>query len=140
MQASETCLNAIKEWEGCHLSIYSDLNGFPTIGYGHKITYQEAVSNVFAQGISQARADVLFGADIVPFERQIDGLKLDLKQGQYDALVSFTYNLGLNSLMHMLSHGLDQVPEQLPRWVHAAGIVQPGLEIRRKTELAWWLS
>jgi lysozyme len=140
MNASDTCLSAIKGWEGCELSVYSDLNGFPTIGYGHKLTHSDIVSGKFSSPITEDQADTLFDQDVAPFETQVNGLGLTLTQGQFDALFDFDYNLGINNLKVMLSHGIDQVPQQLPRWVHAAGVVESGLVTRRNTEIQWWNS
>lgn len=136
MQASDTCLNAIKGFEGCRLSVYNDLNGFPTVGYGHKLLPGES----FPNGITQEQADALFLADIRPFENQVNGLGLTLTQGQFDCLCSFAFNLGLGNLKTMLSHGIDQIPEQIIRWTHASGKIQPGLLKRREMELSWWNS
>lgn len=138
MEASERCILAIQGWEGCKLQVYPDANGYPTIGYGHKLTHDDLVNKLYLNGIVQVRADVLFGLDLSIHETDVDSLKLTLKQGQYDALVSFDYNLGIDALNMMLSHGLDQVPVQLPRWVHVGGKVLPGLEFRRAVEVQWW--
>lgn len=135
MQASQTCLSAIKNWEGCRLEVYTDLNGFPTIGYGHKLISGESYAS-----ITQDQADALFLSDIKPFEQKVNALGLPLTQGQFDALVDFSFNLGFGNLKVMLSHGIDQVPNQLPRWVNAGGKVQPGLVTRRATEILWWNS
>ena len=135
---------AIKGWEGCarwdgeKFVIYPDLNGFATIGRGHKLNHEDVVSGRFANGLSQLGADAVFLADCTPFEEQLDGLGLTLTQGQYDALFSFLFNLGINNLKTMLSHGFYQVPLQLPLWVHAGGKVEPGLVTRRAQEVAWW--
>jgi lysozyme len=138
MNPSPECLTAVKGWEGCKLEIYPDLNGFATIAWGHKLTHDDVVSGRYANGISQLGADALFLADCTPFEEQIDALKLTLTQGQFDALFSFNFNLGINDLKTMLSHGLGEVPFQLPRWIHAGSKVETGLVKRRAQEVAWW--
>jgi lysozyme len=146
MQASDTCLTAIKGWEGCAkwdgtaFRIYLDLNNYPTIGWGHKLIHNEIVTGIFSSGIAQAQAAVLFLSDIAPVDSQVDALGLTLTQGQYDALVSFNFNLGINDTKIMLSHGIAVVPQQIPRWIYAAGVVQPGLVTRRETEVSWWQS
>jgi lysozyme len=140
MQASETCLNAVKGWEGCKLSIYADLNGFPTIGYGHKLTADEVTSEIYSDGITLEQANELFLTDATPFENAINALGIVSTQGQFDALFSFAYNLGISNMKVMLSHGIDQVPQQISRWTHAGNIVQPGLVARRQQEVEWWNS
>ena len=134
MTPSVQCVTAIQNWEGLRLQVYNDLNGYPTAGYGHKLQSGESYPN----GITEAQADALFNQDCVPFESQLASFGLALTQGQYDALFSFLYNLGISALKTMLGHGLDQVPDQLPRWVYAGGKPQPGLVDRRNQEVAWW--
>lgn len=139
MQASETCLSAIRGWEGCKFAIYNDLNGHPTVGYGHKLTPAEIASAAYTEGITQDQADALFLADITPTETQVDALG-HWTQGQMDALTSFCFNLGINNTKVMLSHGIEQVPQQIPRWNMAGGKIAPGLVTRRATEVVWWNS
>lgn len=139
MLASETCLAAIQAWEDCRFAIYEDLNGHPTIGYGHKLTPIEIACGTYEQGITQEQADTLFMADIAPTEAQVNVLGV-WTQGQFDALTSFTFNLGINSTKTMLAHGLELVPQNIPLWCHAGGIVQPGLVKRRAQEVEWWNS
>ena len=139
MQASETCLTAIKGWESCRFAIYDDQNGFPTIGWGHKLTPAEIASATYAEGITQEQADSLFLADIVPTQAQVDSLG-HWTQGQMDALTSFNFNLGIDRTQTMLSHGIAQVPVQIPRWIYVGGKIAPGLVTRRAQEVAWWNS
>jgi GH24 family phage-related lysozyme (muramidase) len=67
-----------------------------------------------------------------------------LTQGQHDALVDFCYECGDEALTELTAHGQDQVPVQLPRWVHAivddVETVLPGMVTRRATEVQWWNS
>ena len=141
MQSSETCRAMIMEWEGLRTGIYLDANGNPTIGYGHKLTGAEVESGLYVNGITAIDAETLFDKDIAGFEAQVTALGC-WTQGQYDALTSFIYNLGIYRLRTMLRHGIDQVPEQLPRWVYASGQgkILPGLVARRAQEVIWWKS
>ena len=134
MTPSVQCVTAIQNWEGLRLQVYNDLNGYPTVGYGHKLQSGESYPN----GITEAQADALFNQDCVSVESQLASFGLALTQGQYDALFSFLYNLGISALKTMLGHGLDQVPTQLLRWVHAGGAVRSDLVARRTQEVAWW--
>jgi GH24 family phage-related lysozyme (muramidase) len=128
------------QWEGTKLSIYSDANGFPTVGIGHKLTPAEIATHAYANGITTGQAVILFDDDIASFDAQINSLFDDrhLTQGQFDALVSFCYNNGFGRLRTMLSHGLANVPNELPRWVYAGTVKLPGLVTRRAQEVAWW--
>ena len=139
MQSSETCRNAIKGCEGCKLAIYDDLNGHPTIAWGHKLTPAEIASAAYTEGMTQDEADALFLADLAPVESQVDALG-HWTQGQFDALTSFNYNLGITNTKTMLGHGIALVPTEIPYWCHAGGKIAPGLVKRRAQEVAWWNS
>jgi GH24 family phage-related lysozyme (muramidase) len=84
--------------------------------------------------------DTLFDIDIASIDAQVNSLFQEgtLTQGQFDALVSFDYNLGMARLRTMLGHGLENVPLQLPRWIHDDHGILPGLVARRAVELSWW--
>lgn len=142
MTPSDQCLTAVEADEGCELEIYPDLNGFASIGRGHKLTHDDVVSGRYVHGISQHGADVLFLADITPREAQLNQalavLKWAVTQGQYDALFSFMFNEGISRLMTLAAHGFAAVPTQLPLWVYAGGVVAPGLVKRRAMEVQWW--
>jgi len=140
MQSSEQCRNAIMGWEGLRTGLYNDANGFPTIGFGHKLTPKEIATHTYVNGITTGQAVILFDEDIVSFDAQINSLFVDghLTQGQFDALVSFCYNEGFGRLRTMLSHGLANVPNELPHWVYAGTVKLFGLVRRRAVEAQWW--
>lgn len=138
MQVSDRCIAEMKTFESLRLQVYADPAGLATIGWGHLLTHDDIVTKRFDAGITEAAADVLFLRDLLPKEDAVNALNLELKQGQFDALTDFAYNCGVGSLKTMISHGLDQVPQELPKWVHAGHEVLPGLVTRRKVELAWW--
>lgn len=140
MQTSQRCRDSIKTMEGFVDHIYADAAGYPTVGYGHLLTQEDLTSKRFENGITEAQGEDLFNQDLVPVEQQVNSLNLILTQGQFDALVSFTYNLGIDKTHVMLSHGTAQVPQQMPRWVYAGGKVLPGLVKRRNLEVQWWNS
>lgn len=96
MKASKNALALIKHFEGCRLEAYPDpgsVDGKPwTIGYGH--TGRDVVRGL---RWTQAQADAALAVDIVEFERGVNSLvKVELSQGQFDALVSFSFNCGLD--------------------------------------------
>ena len=143
MTPSDSCIAAIKSSESCRLAIYPDLNGFATIGWGHKLTHDDVVSGRYANGITQAIADAIFLSDLIPIESQVNDAVLAIPffaptQGQFDALFDFCFNLGISRLQTLLAHGIDQVPAQLPHWIYASGAVAPGLVKRRALEVSWW--
>lgn len=141
MQLSQTGLELIKRAEGFRDRVYLDGAGLPTIGYGHRLLPHEA----FPDGIGEEQAGELLVQDlqtaIAAVERMV---KVPLTQGQFDALVDFTYNLGAerlarSTLLRALNGGRYQAAgEQLLRWDVIAGQESEGLRRRRVAELALW--
>lgn len=93
MNISQVGINLIKQFEGCILHAYKDAVGVPTIGYGHTgAVYMN-------QKITQEEAETLLRHDLDEFEDGVARLvKVPLNQNQFDALVSFSYNVGLGNL------------------------------------------
>lgn len=142
MKASEKIKSKIKEWEGCRLTAYRCPAGLLTIGYGH--TGKDVCQGLT---INKATADYLFEKDIAEFETQLDrALKEDkvpaLTQGQYDALLSIAYNIGITKLRgqstlwrKLRANPSDStIPAEFNRWVYGGGKVLPGLVKRRQQE------
>jgi lysozyme len=140
MELSSTGLNLIKQSEGFRSARYLDVAGKPTIGYGHLLEPGETYTV-----ITEAQATQLLIADVAWAQRAVSTLvRVTLTQGQYDALVDFTYNLGEGTLEHstllrLLNAGnYSSAGEQLLEWTHAGGKVEPGLVTRRQAELQLW--
>lgn len=134
---TEAGLNLIKRFEGFSPTIYVCPAGYPTIGYGHVVWAQEQ----FAAGITQAEATELLLKDAGSAERAVLRLiAVPLADGQFDALVSFTVNLGAGALQRStlrrkVNRGEHEgVPAELMKWVWAAGKKLPGLVRRRQAE------
>lgn len=132
-------LNLIKHFEGFESEIYLDAAGLPTIGYGHLIRKGE--HKMFENGISEMAAEALLAKDVWSAEGSVLRLvKVPLTNGQFDALVSFTFNLGGGALQRStLRRKINreehyEVPEQLMRWVWAGGRKLRGLIRRRAAE------
>ncbi|MCP4394494.1 MAG: lysozyme [Alphaproteobacteria bacterium] len=130
-------LYLIKKFEGFSPEIYICPAGYPTIGYGHLLRKGED----FSGGISENAAEDLLRKDVLVAERAVLRLiNVPLTDGQFDALVSFTYNLGSGALQRStLRRKVNQelhneVPEQFHRWVWAGGKKLKGLIKRRKVE------
>ena len=130
-------LNLIKRFEGFEPEIYLDAAGLPTIGYGHLIRPGE--HKMFENGISEVAAQALLAKDVWSAERSVLRLiSVPLDDGQFDALVSFTFNLGGGALQRStLRRKVNreehhEVPEQLMRWVWAGGRRLRGLIRRRE--------
>ena len=86
-------LALIKQYEGCRLAAYRCAAGVWTIGYGHTAGVHSGMT------ITQAQADAYLQQDIVKFEGYVNNpayvpITTNLNQNQFDALVSFAFNLG----------------------------------------------
>jgi lysozyme len=141
MQLSTEGFELIKRSEGYRGILYTDVAGFPTIGYGHRVTPEES----FPGGIGEAQAAALLTEDILEAERVVGRMvEVALTQGQFDALVDFCFNLGAgrlaeSSLLRELNAGqYAAAGEQLLSWDHAGGVVNAGLKARREAEFELW--
>ena len=130
-------LDLIKRFEGFSRTVYLCPAGYPTIGYGHVVKDNED----FSAGIDEAQAEELLRQDAQIAERAVLRLiNVPLTDGQFDALVSFTYNLGGGALQRStLRRKINreehaEVPEQFMRWVWAGGRKLKGLVRRRAAE------
>lgn len=139
MRTSQQGLEIIKAFEGYSPTPYLCPGGYWTIGVGHLITAADAKK--FAGGITEEMAEALLRQDVRVAERAIARLiKTPLTQNQFDALVSFTFNLGAAALQRsslrqaINRREFDAVPAQLMRWVWAGGRKLPGLVRRRAAE------
>jgi GH24 family phage-related lysozyme (muramidase) len=134
-------LDLICRFEGFSPIIYMCPAGYPTIGYGHLIT--EANKEQFLDGVDEDEALDLLRQDVAVAERAVLRLiSVPLTQGQFDALVSFTFNLGAGALQRSTlrckvnreEHA--DVLSEFTRWVWAGGEKLKGLILRRQTEAA----
>lgn len=132
-------IDLIKRFEGFSRTVYFCPAGYPTIGYGHVV---REIEN-FSCGITEEEAEDILREDLIIAERSVLRLvNVPLTDGQFDALVSFTYNLGggafqrstLRRKINREEHA--DVPEQFMRWVWAGGRKLNGLIRRRKAEAA----
>ncbi|HDS7330458.1 TPA: lysozyme [Enterobacter kobei] len=146
MQTSDKGIALIKQFEGCRLTAYQDSVGVWTIGYGWT---QPVDGKPIRAGmtIKQETAERLLKTGLVIYESDVSRLvKVGLTQGQFDALVSFTYNLGSRSLststlLRKLNAGdYAGAADEFLRWNKAGGKVMNGLTRRREAERALFLS
>ena len=135
MNISQEGISLIKKFEGCELEAYKCAAGVWTIGYGHTKDVKEGNS------ITKEEAESMLVHELQEYCSDVDiAVKVDLKQNEFDSLVSWTYNLGptnLNSstMLRVLNEGKhDEVPAQMKRWNKASGQVKEGLVRRREAE------
>lgn len=140
---TEAGLNLIKRFEGFSPTIYICPAGYPTIGYGHVLLAHEREQ--FKAGLTLAEATELLRKDVGIAELAVLRLiSVPLTDGQFDALVSFTFNLGAGALQRStlrrrVNRGEhESIPAELMKWVWAAGRKLPGLVRRRQAEGAFY--
>lgn len=136
MEVSDILIEKIKEFEGLRLEAYRDVAGVLTIGYGHtgsNISEDDRISEYWAREL--LRKDL--GATAAAVRR----LHVARTQGQFDALVSFAFNLGIgrlnrSTLLKVIRNGGSKaaITHEFKRWVYADGKKLKGLELRREWE------
>ena len=137
MKYSVVGLKLTESFEGCRLTAYPDSVGIPTIGYGHT----QGVS--LGMTCTQTQAEQWLLEDITLAENFVNKiLPTGLTQGQFNALVDFTFNLGVGSLQHSTLYQLIKAKDfvapakEFPRWDKAGGKEVAGLLRRRLAEQA----
>lgn len=135
MTTSNQGKNLIKEAEGLRLDAYRCPAGIPTIGWGHTKGVK------LGQHITVQQAEDMLVEDIAPIERLLNGLKINFRQEQFDALVSWIFNFGegkfKGSTMYkrIIANAKDEeITDQLVKWINAAGRPLLGLMRRRVAE------
>ena len=136
MEASIVVIQKIKEFEGLRLEAYRDAAGVLTIGYGHTgpdISPGDKISRYWAVE--------LLKNDLGHYEAEVRRLKGARTQGQFDALLSFAFNLGIDrlktsTLLKLIRGGASRaaIRREFQRWVFAGGKRMGGLERRRQWE------
>ena len=136
MKTSQKGIDLIKSFEGFSPTAYLCPAGVWTIGYGHTAGVSEGDS------VDEDTAEDFLREDLADAEGAVGKyVKVPLKQWQFDALVSFAFNLGAGNLYSsMLLKKVNRNPDdpairqEFGKWVHAGGRVLPGLVERRKSE------
>ena len=148
MKISENGLKLIKKFEGLSLKPYLDAVNIPTIGFGN--TFYENMKKVTLQDetITEERADSLFNFLVTTnFVNVVNRLVIvDINQNQFDALVSFVYNLGSGNfekstlLKKVNQEDFIGASLEFEKWNRASGKVLSGLTKRRLAEKELFLS
>lgn len=123
MNISKKGINLIKSYEKLELQAYPDFANIPTIGWGHTSTLSHKDLEYPRLVISKRLAEQLLKEDLIIFERCINEYVLvDISQNQFDALVSFCFNIGCeafrkSTLLRLLNEeNYESVSFQLSRW------------------------
>jgi GH24 family phage-related lysozyme (muramidase) len=134
----------IKKYEGFKSNVYNDVAGYPTIGYGHKLTREEIQTDEYANGITEEQATDLMRKDLEPAEQTVNNYVIySLMHPQYDMLVSFVYNIGAaafkkSSVLKVLNRygpNNEFYKNKYMQWVHVNKKPVQGLINRREAEL-----
>jgi len=133
----------ITQWEGLKLKPYLCSAGVPTIGYGSTRYENGTKVKLTDASITKERAIELFKNTISSYERDVDAFcRDDINQNQFNALVSFAYNLGSNalkksSLLKKVNENPNnpQIASEFRKWVYAGGKIISGLVNRRNAEI-----
>ena len=141
MKTSPKGIALIKEFEGLRLKAYLCPGGVWTIGYGHTAGVKPGMV------ISEAQAEEYLKADLISFERYLNGLGLALNQNQFDALISLIYNIGIGNFQKStllrkarINSNDNSIMDEFLRWVYSKGRVLPGLQRRRLREMKLYFS
>jgi len=152
MRVSEQGIVHICKWEGLKLFPYKDVGGKYTIGYGHLLL--EGELEKYKHGIKVSEAVDLLMNDLRTTEEGVTRLvKVPLEQHQFDALVSFAYNVGLDEDNDYLPEGLGDstllkklnsgdfagAAEEFEKWQYVKKKSVKGLLLRRMSEKAMFL-
>ncbi len=139
---SEAGINLIKGFEGLSLKPYKCPAGVPTIGYGNTFYENGAKVKMTDAPITEGRATELLKHSLEKFEQYVDSYCVDtINQHQFDALVSFCFNLGPANLKKSTllkkvnANPADEtIRAEFMKWTKAGGRVLKGLVRRRTAE------
>lgn len=148
MKTSKKGIELIKKYEGFRSNPYLDAVGIPTIGYGATHYGNGIKVKMTDKPITEEEATILLSKMLVSYEDSVNRLVTrELNQNQFDALVSFTYNLGganLKSstlLKKVNANPCDRtIANEFNKWVNAGGKKLNGLVRRRKEESELYFS
>lgn len=141
MKASERAYSLIRQFEGLRLTAYKCPAGVWTIGYGHTSGVVQGIA------ITKEQAEECLRQDIATAENIVNAECRNLRQCQFDALVSFVFNVGgrnfrKSTLLKKIKANPDDnsIMDEFLRWVYSKGVVLPGLQKRRLAEMRLYFS
>lgn len=142
LRASNLLIQKLKEFEGLRLVAYKPTKAerWWTIGYGHSAGDVRA-----GMRITEEKAEELLRRDLFFVERFINGIPKVRTQGQFDALASFAYNVGVgklktSTLLKKIMHdaSTEEIQREFMKWVYSGGKRLDGLVKRRRWEAQRW--
>lgn len=147
MKASKKCLEMLAHHEGVRTKPYRCPAGLWTVGVGHLIGDGKSLPDSWNRTFSLEEVYAILAKDVEKFERGVSRyITVPLKQCEYDAIISFSFNLGLgvlqrSTLRQALNRGdKEGAMQSLRKYNKAGGKVLKGLDNRRKDEEALFWS
>jgi lysozyme len=143
MNLSPAGLDALKLREGFAPTQYPDHKGY-SIGYGHLILPTDPYNADTV--LSEAEAAQILAGDVSWAESAVaNKITAPLSQNQFDALVSFCFNVGAgafggSTLVRRINANDPGAADEFARWVIASGVVNESLVTRRRSEVTQFLS
>ena len=137
MKTSDLGIQLICRFEGLKTDAYKDAVGVPTIGYGHTKGVQMGMK------ITKEQAIEFLKEDLVKAEKAVNKYndKYNFSQNQFDALVSFAFNIGsIDQLTAKGTRTIEKIAECIPKYNKAGGKKLQGLVNRRQAELEMFKS
>ena len=141
MKTSDKGVALIKQFEGFRSKPYLCPAGVPTIGYGSTYYPDGKKVTLRDKPVTEADATAMLRSMLIRYENGVSRyVQVPITQGQFDALVSFAYNLGLaalkgSTLLRLVNErNYVGAAAQFSRWNKAGGKVLPGLTRRREAE------
>lgn len=132
-------MDIIKGCEGLSLKVYLCPANVPTIGYGHVV--RDSEKSLYVGGVTKEKAEEILEDDVSYFEREVkDLVDYDINENQFSALVSFSFNVGVNAFRNstlrrkLLVGDYDGAANEFKRWNLGGGKILNGLIERRKKE------
>lgn len=143
---SQNGLSMIASFESFEPKAYYCPAGVLTIGYGHTGTNAQGQELQESDTVTHEQAMRLLYEDVLWAEDAVNEQRLNLTQNQFDALVSFVFNVGATAfanstlLKKLKSCDFDEAADEFLRWNKAGGKVLRGLTARREAERELFLS
>jgi lysozyme len=147
LKTSKKGMEFIRKYEGFRAKKYTCAGGFPTIGIGTVID-TKAEEWLLTATITESQAYDLLQKDLAQFERVVNSSVIKpITQNQFDALISFVYNMGPNAfkkstlLKKVNLNPIDPlIADEFRKWRKAGGKINDGLVKRREAEIALYFS
>ena len=147
-KTSKKGIDLIKKYEGFRSRPYLCPAKVPTIGYGATYYPNGQKVKLSDPAIDEKHASILLEAMLVPYEKAVDSFcRDDINQNQFDALVSFAYNLGTSALKNStllkkvnINPKDKTISNEFAKWNKGGGKVLKGLVLRRNDEAKLYFS